>query len=812
MKKRIIFWLFFSFFIITPIYATAISDIPSQITVGIYDNYPFAYKSNDGTYNGIYVELMSYIAQKEGWNINWIFDSWEKLMERLNTGNLDIMSIIAYSDSRADKYDYNNESVYVDWGILYTRQGITIANIYELENLTIGILPGDIYYEGDTGLKFLLESFNVKCNIVNFTSYPEILKALDNGTLDVGLLDETFAILVESDYSVTRTNIVFQPTELFFAFPKSHSYNSELISAIDFHLNELKSDKNSLYYQIISRYLAPKISPSFPLWVEILLISLGGVVIIFGIASYSLNKIVKKRTRDLLYEKEQFKKVLDNSHEGIITTDVTGIIQMTNPTSIQILQTSKRKIENISINNVLKLYDLKNPEKKIILQDIQEKNSLFRKFPQQCYLQTFISKKVLISLWVGAISESSENPENPDRWIYIFHDISTEKEIEKEMIKAERLNSIGLLTGGIAHDLNNYLTPILANVSYLIEFADMSDENKDILKEIMNASQKTKNLTRQLLDLTKGKLPVKKPANLEDLIEKTVKFHLRGTNIRFELISSENLEFADIDTDQIEQVFSNLTVNAIDAMEGHGILTVVLDNIHSGMGPEFLNSSLNYIRIKFSDTGCGIPSEILTRIFDPFFTTKKHGTGLGLIICQSIIQKHGGHILVESVLDLGTTFTIYLPAAVSSDLETYPSLKPLNSNNHKWKTYSLRVLVLDDEPSVREVYNKLFSKLGIKADLVDDGELFEKKFLESIKINNPYDFLVLDLTVPKGKGGIQTMKRIREIDPDIPAIVASGFLQNNPDYLKNRNLFNGFLEKPFYLKDLKDILQKLGFT
>ncbi|WP_457559391.1 transporter substrate-binding domain-containing protein [Candidatus Harpocratesius sp.] len=578
---------------IIPIYSTATTEIPSQISVGIYDNYPFAYQNQDGTYNGIYVDLISYIAQKEDWNINLIFDSWENLISRLDAGNLDIMSIIAYSDARAEKYDYNNESVYIDWGILYTKQGLSIANIYELENLTIGILPGDIYYEGESGLKFLLESFDVHCEIVNFTSYPAILEALDKGTLDVGLLDETFAILVESDYSVIRTNIVFQPTELFFAFPKSHSYNLELITAIDYHLNALKSDKNSNYYQIISRYLAPEISPSFPLWVEILLISLGGIVIIFGIASFSLNKLVKKRTKDFLYEKEQFKKVVDNSHEGIITTDVSGTIQMINPTSFQILETSKRKIEKIPIENVLRVFDLRDSDKILSLQDLQKKNSLFRKFPQQCYLQTFKSTKVLISLWVGAISESSESPEHPEGWIYIFHDISTEKEIEMEMIKAERMNSIGLLTGGIAHDLNNYLTPILANVSYLIDYGDISDENKEILKEIMRASLKTRNLTRQLLDLTKGKLPVKKPANLEDLIEKTVKFNLRGTNIRFELVCSENLAFADIDTDQIEQVFSNLTVNAIDAMEGHGILTVVLDNIPSGMGPDFLKSSLN---------------------------------------------------------------------------------------------------------------------------------------------------------------------------------------------------------------------------
>lgn len=820
---------------------TAIEPVPNPISVGIYDNYPYAYQTNSGEYEGIYVDLLKYISQSEGWTITWVFDSWENLLDRLDSATLDIMTIIAFSEKRAEKYDFNNQSVLIDWGNLYTSTNLNIKDVYELENLSIGILPNDIYYIGDEGLEFLLNSMNVHCQILNYSSYPAIAEALSNDTLDVGLLDRNYGFFAETEYDIKRTPIIFQPTELFFAFPKSHEYNSVLISQIDALLYSLKEDKNSLYYQVLTRYLSPELQKGFPLWAKIALGSVGGIALIFGLNVLYLNQLVKKRTKALRREEFRFKEVVDYVYDGIITTDNSGLVHIANPAALKMLESKFNDIKNKPISQILQVFTATEEKTPLSLEEIRSSNSIFRRISQECVLRTKFGNYIFIKLWVCPIPETDEEPEG---WIYIIRDITKEKTIDNELIKSERLHSIQLLAGGISHDLNNYLTALTGNLSLISEIGFEGEDSKDIIEEISEAVKKTTKLTRQLQELTKGKPPIKEPANFIELISKTVKFHLRGTNIRLYLEADEGLPAIEVDKDQISEVFGNLTLNAIDAIkatenfEAEGEIHVKIERLTAGKGPEFLNSSLDFIKICFSDTGCGIPPENLSKLFNPFYTTKSQGTGLGLLLCQSIIHKHNGHILVKSpsIKGKGTTFEIFLPVNIMESHNSITANEKQAKKSGFWEIqrrrsykndqftngekisygeefpHRLNALILEDEPIVQTIYKKISEKLNIKVDIVEDGADIFEKCQKSPKYLKKYDFIILDLTIPKGLGGIPTVKQIREIDNNIPIIAASGFLKNNVKFENNKHLFSDFLQKPFEIRDIQLILEKLGFN
>ncbi len=386
-------------------------------------------------------------------------------------------------------------------------------------------------------------------------------------------------------------------------------------------------------------------------------------------------------------------------------------------------------------------------------------------------------------------------------------DVTERKRIESELSKIQKLESIGVLAGGIAHDFNNLLTAILGNTSLASMELSNNPEAKHYLRLAENAAFRARDLTKRLLTFAKGGDPVKAVSNLQDILVEAVEFALHGSNVKCIWKIPDNLWPVDIDAGQVNQVIQNLVLNADQAMPQGGVLTVFCSNMFVDSEDLLQLVPGHYVKIDIQDQGYGIPIENLKRIFDPYFTTKEmdsnKGSGLGLAIVHSIIQKHGGHIEVQSTVGSGTTFTLYLPALPDAT-------KSSPKNAHKIDaTSSGSVLVMDDEEIVRSVVDSMLKKLGYEVLLTADGLEAVTLYETLLAGQNKPDVVLMDLTVPGGMGGRKAAELILKKDPSAKIIVSSGY--SNEDILLHYKDFGfqGVASKPYDLTELSRVIAEV---
>ncbi|MEA1961665.1 MAG: ATP-binding protein [Bacillota bacterium] len=382
--------------------------------------------------------------------------------------------------------------------------------------------------------------------------------------------------------------------------------------------------------------------------------------------------------------------------------------------------------------------------------------------------------------------------------LFLSTDISLRKQLEEERLKASKLESLGVLAGGIAHDFNNLLTVIVGNLALaqmnLKERCEGQDEISELLVEAEKASFQARGLTQQLLTFAKGGAPVRETYFIKELIRDSAGFALCGSNVICEFRFDPNLMPVDMDGGQMSQVINNLIINAIQAMPNGGRIKITAEN-RALSGYEF--SSLgtgDYVRIAIQDQGIGVPEKLQKRIFDPYFTTKVTGSGLGLATSYSIIRKHNGHIALESKPGEGTTFFIYLPGSQQEKRSgtNYETIYPGRG----------RILVMDDEERVREVAGQILDSIGYEVELTKDGLQALEIYQKAMEQNEPFDLVIMDLTIPGGMGGKETMQKLLETDPEVKVIVCSGY-SNDPIMADYKAWgFKGVIAKPYGIREL----------
>ena len=381
----------------------------------------------------------------------------------------------------------------------------------------------------------------------------------------------------------------------------------------------------------------------------------------------------------------------------------------------------------------------------------------------------------------------------------VVSDISESKRFEEEILKAQKLESIGVLAGGIAHDFNNILTTILGNMSLARMQTRPGDEVFELLREAEIALTRAQALTKQLLTFAKGGAPLKETASIKHMIEESCSFVLRGSKSSYEFSIVKDLWPAEVDNGQISQVINNIVINANQAMPEGGIIRIAAENLILEENPGLPLKPGRYIRVTIKDQGVGIAEKHLSNVFDPYFTTKQEGSGLGLATSFSIIKKHDGHITVESQLGVGTTFQIYLPAS------DRPVPEKEEAQVIKGKG---RILVMDDEASLRKMVGKMLGKLGYESESAKDGAEAIRMVKEAKETEKTYDAVILDLTVPGGMGGKECVKKLLEIDPEVKAIVSSGYSED-PVLANYQNYgFKGVMPKPFESHSLGKVLHE----
>ncbi|MBT5875776.1 MAG: response regulator [Candidatus Latescibacteria bacterium] len=392
-----------------------------------------------------------------------------------------------------------------------------------------------------------------------------------------------------------------------------------------------------------------------------------------------------------------------------------------------------------------------------------------------------------------------------------FNDVTERQQAEDERLRLSKLESIGLLAGGIAHDFNNIMTGVLGYISFAKLDLKQDDPIYDRLAEAEQAAIEAKNLTQQLLTFAKGGAPVKQMTSIADLLVESATFVLRGSNVRCEWEIPDDLWPVDVDTGQINQVIHNLVINAIQASPDGGILTIRGDNMILGSSTEIRGgSSLApgfYVKLSFSDQGLGMTQEQLENIFDPYFTTKATGTGLGLTTVFTIISRHDGAITVDSTPGEGTTFEVYLPA--SSHPHSKEEGTEILEVQQTLEEGHGKILIMVDEAVIRELAAKSLSQYGYEVQIAEEGEGAIKLYKEAMDESRPFDIVIMDLTIPGGMGGEEAIAQIKEMDPDVKAIVSSGY--HNAAIMANYKE-HGFCEvvaKPYRVQDLFEAIQDI---
>jgi PAS domain S-box-containing protein len=502
---------------------------------------------------------------------------------------------------------------------------------------------------------------------------------------------------------------------------------------------------------------------------------------------------------ELAKEKERLAVTLRSIGDGVITTDTQGKIILFNKAAEELTGWTQSEAAGSPIQKAFHIVDEASRQSLPDLTSTVIAGGETLSIIDKTILIAKDESERMVSYSVAPIKDENGRTIGV---VLVFRDVTEKRRMEQDLARTEKLESLGILAGGIAHDFNNILTAIMGNISLVKINLDENNELCKRLTEAERASMRAQELTQQLLTFSKGGAPVRRTASINDIVRDTAEFALRGSNVKCKFDLPNDLLPAEIDEGQISQVINNLIINADQAMPQGGTIEISAENMPVSSDDLLPVKCGNYIKITVSDQGIGIPESYIGKIFDPFFTTKQKGSGLGLATTYSIIKQHEGHIEVESEVGVGTTFHIYLPASEKK-------LSTQRKSEEAAIPGSGRVLIMDDDETIRMVASIALSNLGYGVERARDGNKAIELYRQAMESGRPFDAVIIDLTIPGGLGGKETISRLTQIDPEVKAIVSSGY-SNDPimaEYWKYG--FKGFVPKPYKVQQLSKALHDL---
>ncbi len=508
----------------------------------------------------------------------------------------------------------------------------------------------------------------------------------------------------------------------------------------------------------------------------------------------------KEAEKAIFNEKERLAVTLASIGDAVITTDTDDKIMLMNPVAEKITGWSQEEARGKPFHEVVQLQDKKggqaveSPVRRAI------ETGTIVCLERDCVLVRKDGTDLFVADSAAPIFDRDRSIIGA---VVVFRDITEELLTQQELLKMRKLETVGVLAGGIAHDFNNIIAAIMGNIELAQLSMSPDEEPYRQLENAIKACARAHELALQLLTFSKGGHPVKKRTSLPGLIKESADFVLHGSKVVCKYEFPDDLWMADIDKGQISQVIQNLVLNSIHAMPRGGRMEIACSNCSD---PEVL-AKFNlppgkFVRMDITDSGKGIPEEIMDKIFEPYFSTKHTGSGLGLAIVHSIISKHGGAVSVESVLDKGTTFTVLVPASTDQDHET----EERSSQASHERAGGAVVIVMDDDQMVRDLSMEMLRTLGHKPIEAADGRAAIEIYASRINSGEPVDLLIMDLTIPGGMGGVEALEELLKIDPQVKAVVASGY-SNDPVMSNFKSYgFKAALLKPYTIKELADVI------
>ncbi len=518
-----------------------------------------------------------------------------------------------------------------------------------------------------------------------------------------------------------------------------------------------------------------------------------------SIAGYSIDITDRKRAEEAISaEKEQLATTLRSIGDGVITTDIEGRILIMNKVAEDLTGQTQDEARGRPFGTVLST----SPESTL--------NAFVRLFDEVVSVGHIAETEGHLELFsrsggrheIAASAAPLRAPSGTITGIVtVIRDMTEKLKMLESLRRIDKLDSLGLLAGGIAHDFNNLLFGILGH----IDLARMSKNDPEkVLSHLdmaLGVYSRARDLTQQLLTISKGATPKRKAGQLADIIKESATFAVSGSNAVVEFAFERDLRLCQIDENQVAQVISNIVINAQQAMPLGGRIVISAGNMRLKSGEVPSLEAGNYVRVSIADSGIGIPPDLLGRIFDPFFSTKQMGNGLGLSICYSIMRKHDGLIVVESEQGTGTTFHLYFPASGS-----------ITGTNGACRRSHHRgagtILIMEDEAVIRDVMGQMLQSMGYRVVMAGDGREALKLFAESGEKGVPFRAAFFDITIPGGMGGKETILELRKSFPDLPVFVSSGYAEDPVIERPEAFGFTASIRKPYLVSDLSDLLNR----
>ncbi len=508
---------------------------------------------------------------------------------------------------------------------------------------------------------------------------------------------------------------------------------------------------------------------------------------------------IKQVEEALAAERERLIVTLRAMAEGVITTDTDGAIQFINEAAERITGWTEGAAVGRSVEDVCPLRNERTQAGVSVPVVEALRGTQVVELPPHTVL---VHRQGVVCVVEGRCAPIYDPQARPVGTVLVLRDITQRARLEAELLRASKLESVGVLAGGIAHDFNNLLTVIMGNLTLAMLDAQVMAAAGKWLEEAERGALRARELTGQLLTFAKGGEPVRQAVSLLEVVHEAAAFALHGSSVRCDISDAAGLWPANADQGQIGQVVQNLVLNAVQAMPDGGVVRIGLQNEELDGDAVRAVSRGRYLRLTIADSGTGIRQEHLGRIFDPYFTTKQTGNGLGLATVYSIIRKHEGHVEVESELGRGTTFRIWLPAATE--------IQPLAEAEIELAAPKTgRILFMDDEEAIREMTCALLTRLGFSVTAVNDGAAVVKTYKAAKQVCKPFDVVMMDLTVPGGMGGREAMQELLKFDPQVKGIVSSGY-SSDPVMADYQEFgFRARVAKPYRVQDLSKALRSV---
>ncbi|MBL8922606.1 MAG: PAS domain S-box protein [Myxococcaceae bacterium] len=470
---------------------------------------------------------------------------------------------------------------------------------------------------------------------------------------------------------------------------------------------------------------------------------------------------------------ERFRAIVENSSDGVLVVDTaTREIRYANPRSHELLghpQLPGRSIDELGVGA------------RGVLEALQP-DALHPAHGTELALRRYDGEPLDVRMRAAHVELEGRRSV-----VVLFTDLTVQRRHEAERLRAMKLEAVGRLAGGIAHDFNNLLQAVLGQVS-LARLSDDPGERRELLDEAVQALGLSSRLANQLLTFARGGTPVTQRVALGPLVESAARLAVSGTNISIEVSFAPDLWAVEVDTGQFSQVVHSLVARAVEAMPQGGLLRVSATNRPTPDG--------NRVAVAIADDGPALPVALRARVFEPYATTQ--GSGLGLATAWSIVTRHQGTLELLEGAARGNTFMVTLPA--------FPDVRPEPAAVSK-STRPGRILLMDDDALVRTASGRMLRALGHHVDVAAHGDEAVARYREALEARQPYDLVILDLTVRGGNGGLDAISKLRALDPNVTAIVSSGYSDDAGMASYRAHGFAGALPKPYDFTALEAMLR-----